>query len=60
MAKVCKPDGERTIAGMRGNGEDAPKADPVACVRSSYVNRELSLRALPALNLNTGSHYAHS
>jgi transposase len=24
MVKVCKPDGERTIAGTRGNGEDAP------------------------------------
>jgi hypothetical protein len=26
MVKVCKPDGEGTIAGTRGNGEDAPKA----------------------------------
>jgi hypothetical protein len=26
MAKVCKTDGEGTIAGTRGNGEDAPKA----------------------------------
>jgi len=25
MAKVGKPDGEGTIAGTRGNGEDAPK-----------------------------------
>ena len=24
MVKVCKPDGEGTIAGTRGNGEDAP------------------------------------
>jgi hypothetical protein len=24
MAKVGKPDGEGTIAGTRGNGEDAP------------------------------------
>jgi hypothetical protein len=26
MVKVCKPDGEGTIAGTRGNGEDAPRA----------------------------------
>jgi hypothetical protein len=26
MAKVGKPDGEGTIAGTRGNGEDAPTA----------------------------------
>jgi hypothetical protein len=26
MVKVCKPDGEGTIAGTRGNGEDAPTA----------------------------------
>ena len=25
MVKVCKPDGEGTFAGMRGNGRDAPK-----------------------------------
>jgi len=24
MVKVCKPDCEETIAGTRGNGEDAP------------------------------------
>jgi len=24
MVKVCKPDCEGTIAGTRGNGEDAP------------------------------------
>jgi hypothetical protein len=24
MVKVCKPDGEETIAGTRGNGEVAP------------------------------------
>jgi len=27
MVKVCKPDCEGTIAGTRGNGEDAPKTD---------------------------------
>jgi hypothetical protein len=27
MVKVCKPDGEGTIAGTRGNGEDAPIPD---------------------------------
>jgi hypothetical protein len=27
IAKVCKPDGEGTIAGTRGNGEDAPIPD---------------------------------
>jgi hypothetical protein len=27
MAKVGKPDGEGTIAGTRGNGEDAPIPD---------------------------------
>ena len=25
MVKVCKPDGEGTIAGARGNDEDAPQ-----------------------------------
>jgi len=31
MVKVCKPDGEGTIAGTRGNGEDAP----ISAVRGS-------------------------
>jgi hypothetical protein len=33
MVKVCKPDGEGTIAGTHGNGEDAP----ISAVRRAKV-----------------------
>jgi len=33
MVKVCKPDCEETIAGTRGNGEDAP----IPAIRSALI-----------------------
>ena len=35
MVKVCKPDCEGTIAGTRGNGEDAP----LSAIRGASVDR---------------------
>ena len=37
MVKVCKPDGEGTIAGTRGNGEDAP----LSVIRGTSINPEV-------------------
>jgi len=36
MVKVCKPDCEKTIAGTRGNGEDAP----IPAVRGTAIEAQ--------------------
>jgi len=47
MVKVCKPDGEGTIAGTRGNGEDAPKNEP------ARAGGERSSRSVHFIEVNT-------
>ena len=43
MVKVCKPDSEGTIAGTRGNGEDAPKNEP-ARAGGEHASRSAQFR----------------